>query len=229
MNGINVNMNIFDTVVLAIVGLSALVAFFRGFIRELLSLGAWVGAGIITLYCFPHTTSMMENHVRDPHIAAGVGAISTYIASLVGISIVNSIIIRYVKTGMEVGLLDNFLGLLFGALRGGFIVSVGYLIMTAVISTNSPPQWMDNSVTLPYVKQGSDILISLAPQYLNNMQGMVKDAEDKAQQEGQSVGSAGQGMGQGMGQTINNDAATYKQDIQNDLGQMINSTRQGAR
>src|ERR1700761_81539 len=110
MNSTNFNVNPFDAVVLGILALSAAVAFFRGFIRELLSLGAWVGAAIVTLYLFPHSTEFMKNHItasQSGTLAAGVGALGTYIAALIGFSIINSVILRYVKTGAEVGLLDN--------------------------------------------------------------------------------------------------------------------------
>ncbi len=50
---VQTSLNIFDLVVFGILGLSALLSFFRGFVREVLSLGAWVGASLITLYAFP--------------------------------------------------------------------------------------------------------------------------------------------------------------------------------
>ena len=116
------------------------VCFFRGFIRELLSLGAWVGAAIITLYFFPHATEMMKNHVKSEHLAAGVSALGTYIASLISITIMNSILLPICEEGIGGGLLDNFLGLMFGAMRGAFILSLGFLIMTTVIPQNNPPE-----------------------------------------------------------------------------------------
>ena len=35
------------------VGLSALLSFFRGFAREIISLCSWIGASLVTLYTFP--------------------------------------------------------------------------------------------------------------------------------------------------------------------------------
>ena len=46
---IETSFNLFDTIVVVTIILSALLSFFRGFVREVLSLGAWVGASIITV------------------------------------------------------------------------------------------------------------------------------------------------------------------------------------
>ena len=93
---VEAQLNVFDSVVIGVFAISCLVAFFRGFIREVLSLGAWVGAGMITVYLFPHSTEFMKQHIKgNEMIAAGAGALGTYICALLGISIINSIIIRY--------------------------------------------------------------------------------------------------------------------------------------
>lgn len=191
-SGAGFNVNTFDAIVLTVLGLSALVAFFRGFIRELLSLGAWVGAAILTLYLFPHSTEFMKNHIHGSQsgtVAAGVGALGTYIACLLVFSIINSIILRYVKSGAEVGLLDNFLGLMFGCIRGAFIISLGFLIMQAVIPKDNPPEWLKGSITKPYVQQGADMLASIAPKYLADIEGFVKKEEEKAKEEQQNPGN----------------------------------------
>jgi membrane protein required for colicin V production len=173
-------VNLLDAAVLIILVLSAIVAFFRGFIRELLSLGAWVGAAIITLYLYPHSFDFMKQHVntRNEHIVGAISAIGTYMAALISISILNSIIIRYVKSGVEVGILDNFLGLVFGSLRGVFIVSLGYLIVTTIVSKDNPPEWITSSFTKDYLQMGANVLVKVAPEYLNDIEGMVKKSEE---------------------------------------------------
>ncbi len=209
---LHLNINTFDAIVIAVVALSTIVAFFRGFIRELLSLGAWVGAGFITLYFFPATADLMKHHVKDERVAAGVGALATYISALIGISIVNSVIIRYVKTGMEVGLLDNMLGLMFGLLRGVFIVSLGFLILSAAISQDNPPEWLSHSITRPYVQQGADALIALAPQYLSHMEDVVKKSKKEIDAD---TPPARESKVREQG---------YKSDMRKDMDRLFNAT-----
>lgn len=169
-------LNMLDASVLTILALSAVVAFFRGFVREFLSLVAWVGAGMIALYLYPHTLQILKQHVsiKNEHMLGAVSAIGTYMVALIAISMVNAVLIRYLKTGMEVGILDNFLGLIFGALRGVFIVSLGYLILMTVTPKDNPPEWVKTSFTKDYLQQGADILVKVAPEYLKDIEGFVK-------------------------------------------------------
>ncbi len=198
--------NTFDAIILGVLVLSAAIAFFRGFIREFLSLGAWVGAAVITIYLFPHSTEMLKSHVKNEHLAAGGAALGTYVVSLIVISIINSIIMRYVKTGMEVGLLDNFLGLIFGAFRGVFIVSLAYLIMMTAIQKNNPPEWLANSFTKEYLQKGADTLSNVAPTYLNDLEGIVR-------KEAANPKDSGNGAGE----------TNYKPGDQKELDRLINS------
>ncbi|HEU5047215.1 MAG TPA: CvpA family protein [Rickettsiales bacterium] len=183
MTDVNVHLSIntFDIIILAVVGLSAIIAFFRGFLREILSFGAWVGAAVITIYLFPHSDEMMRHYVKNIKVAAGAGALITYFVALISISIVNSIILRYAKTGLEVGLLDNFLGLMFGLLRGIFIVSFAYIAISAVTPKGpEEPQWLKTSITKPFLKQGADILVSAAPEYMMDIEQAMKAQADHA-------------------------------------------------
>jgi membrane protein required for colicin V production len=176
-------LNIFDSVVIGVFALSCLVAFFRGFIREILSLGAWVAAGIITVYFYPHSSEYMKQYIKNPEMAAVSGAIGTYICALFGISIINSIIIRYVKTGAEVGLLDNLLGLTFGAARGAFIVSLGFLILTFVMDEDHYPEWLKEAKTLQYAEFGAEILSKAAPEYVKELSTMKDKIQETAEEK----------------------------------------------
>ena len=165
---VDAQLNIFDTVVLGILILSSLIAFFRGFVKEVLSLGAWVGSAIVTVYAFPSVAEWIKPQVSSPVVASGMAALGTYIACLLVISLINSIILKYVKAGSDVGILDNMLGLLFGAARGAFVVSLGFLLMTVVIGDNYP-DWVKEAQTKEYVEKGSDMLSKLAPEYMTKM------------------------------------------------------------
>jgi membrane protein required for colicin V production len=184
-------INVFDAVVLCVFGLSALVAFFRGFLRELFSLGAWVGAAAVTLYLFPYSTEFVKQHMKgSDQVVAGAALTGTYIVALLVISIFNSVVIRYIKSGAEVGVLDNFLGLVFGAIRGAFILSLAYLLMTTVISKDNPPEWIKTSFTKQYLQAGADVLVKVAPKYLAEIEGVVKEEAVK-QNNGEDAGEKG--------------------------------------
>lgn len=166
---VETTLNIFDLGVAVILGLSALLSFFRGFIREILSLGAWVGAAIITLYGFPHVAAWLEPQVKNTMVASGLAAMGTFMGSLILISLFNSLLLKYVKTGADVGLLDNGLGLMFGLARGALLISIAYFIMSTLLQEENYPDWVKEATTRPYVEDAAKWVAAVAPQYLKDM------------------------------------------------------------
>ncbi len=176
---IETNLNMFDAAVFGIMGLSCIFAFFRGLVREILSLLAWIGAGIVTIYYYPVVGAKMQGYFKDPVVAAGVGAIALYFAALFGFAIINVLIIKTIKQGGEAGMLDNMMGLAFGALRGAFILSLGFfMISVALPDPDTYPKWLKESTTRPYVEKGAIMLAKAAPEYLSKISSLQKRAQD---------------------------------------------------
>ncbi len=179
------SMNIFDLGVLIIVGLSALLSFFRGFVREILSLGAWVGATLITLYTFPMASKILAPHVKSDAVASGIASIGVFFIALILISIFTGLIVKFLKTGSEVGLLDNLVGLGFGVARGVLIVAIAYFVMTIVVVEKDYPAWVKESKSQPYVAKVAHWVALATPSYLDAItnkapSSKVEDAVDAA-------------------------------------------------
>jgi len=184
--GVHFTINTFDSIVLGIVFISALIAFFRGFLKELLSFGAWIGAAMITIYAFPKADQLMIKWLHNEKIAAAAGGLSVYFVALISISILNSIILSYAKPAMQVGLLDNFMGFLFGATRGAFIICFGYLILSKVMPLDPKPDWLKGSVTEAYVKDGGEMLLEVMPGYIKEIEGVMKKRSAAAKEDKQN-------------------------------------------
>lgn len=171
---IETHLSLFDAVVVGILLISCVFAFFRGFVREVLSLGAWIGAGIVTLYYFPSATEKLLPYFKTPVVAAGFATLGLYLVALMGFSLINMFIIKFLKSGDEVGPTDNILGLIFGAMRGVFIVTLGFFLLVVALPEKEYPDWLKASVTLPYVEKGTAVLVSVAPEYLRDMAAFQK-------------------------------------------------------
>ncbi len=181
---VEASLNIFDLCVLVVVGLSALLSFFRGFVREVLSLGAWLGAGVITLYSFPAVSEWLTPQVKNPMIASGLASMGMFIISLVTLSILLGVFLKFLKPGSEVGFLDNFIGLFFGIARGVLVVSIAYFVMTIVINEKDMPEWLEGSLTRPYVAKSAGWVAAIAPGYLDDIIGKEEAGTDKADVKG---------------------------------------------
>lgn len=180
---VETSFNLFDVIILTIVGLSALLSFFRGFIREFLSLGAWVGASIVTLYAFPDVSGMMEPWVKSPVIASGLAAMGVFMMSLLVISVFNAMLMRFFRRGKDVGMLDNGLGLIFGVIRACALLSLGYFIFSLVMSEKDFPDWLAQSKMRPYVESGAILLAKLAPDYLDDISPLNQSESDEKLEE----------------------------------------------
>lgn len=178
-------LSYFDAIVIGVMALSCLFAFFRGFVKEVLSLGAWIGAGVVTLYYFRHVAQWIKPHFKNEMIAGGMAALGLYIACLIGFSLINAIIIRLLKEGSDVGLLNNALGLGFGAARGAFLVSLGFLILSKFISPDPDrqPEWVKEAWTRPAAEKGAQVLARVAPDYLQLYGNKQKDGEKQVDGE----------------------------------------------
>lgn len=178
---IDAQLNYFDITVIGIMLLSCLFAFFRGFVKEILSLIAWVGSAFITVHFFKGTAEMLQPHFTKPLVAAITATAILYIGSLIGFAIINRFIIKILRSGSEIGWFDNILGLAFGALRGAFIVSLGFFMLSLAIPEQSRPQWLEKAATRPYVEKGTLTLIKIAPTYLEELASLQKKAGGRIQ------------------------------------------------
>lgn len=183
---VETTFNLFDLVVLIVTVLSALLSFFRGFIREVLSLGAWITSSIATMYLFPDVAMMVKPYIQNTVIASGFAAMGTFMCFLMTFSILNSIIMRYVKKGSEIGLMDNGLGLIFGVFRAALLLSLAYFSAMFVMSEEKFPQWAQEAKTRPYVAMGARVIEKIAPAYLKDIAKATAAGEDA---EGNQQGS----------------------------------------
>ena len=179
---IETQLNIFDIVVIFIMFLSCMFAAFRGFVREVLSLGAWIGAGIVTIYFFPTVAEKLQPQFKNAAVAAGIGTLGIYVLALIGFSVLNGIITKYLKSGSDVGVLDNMFGLIFGAFRGAFCVSLGYLLVMFALGDGEKPDWIKVAKTRPYVEQGAQMLANAAPTYLHELSNLRSESLDTSGQ-----------------------------------------------
>jgi membrane protein required for colicin V production len=159
----NTQLNIVDLAVFAIILLSALLAVFRGFVRELLSLSAWVGATLITIWCYPLVRPWMHKQISSElgaDIASGLGLFCLSLAILIPIGYFISSLIR----GRALTAIDRSLGFVFGIARGALIVCLIFLITLWIWpEQNKEPQMLAKAHTRPYMATGAEALKGFLP------------------------------------------------------------------
>jgi membrane protein required for colicin V production len=155
-------MNALDLIVIAGIALSALFAFARGFVREALSIGAWVGAGLIMVWGLGPARPIAQKFISSPMLADLAAGAVLFIGSLIVLSILTSMISRRVQQS-ALSAVDRALGLLFGIARGVVLACLGFLALSWAIQEKDWPAWVRESRTRPVLMSGGEYLKSLLP------------------------------------------------------------------
>lgn len=166
-------MNPLDLGVIAVVVLSAIFAFARGFVREALSIVAWVGAAAITLYGFNWAYALVDPRVHNPLLSQVIAGFGLFVISLVILTILTGFIARTVHAS---GLtpIDRTLGFIFGLARGAFLVCLAYLLLDmSVPQATDRPEWIRDAKSAPYLHEGAAVLEGFLPESLK-----IKSADD---------------------------------------------------
>ena len=122
----------FDFIFLGTILLSGLIAFFRGFIQESLSLALWIFAFVATMFLDEYLDPYISVYITNEELKR----IASLFIIFTGIIFSGGFIIKIIKnlthwSGM--GGLDRLLGTLFGCVRGMILIVVIYLITPADI------------------------------------------------------------------------------------------------
>ncbi|BBK31685.1 membrane protein required for colicin V production [Stella humosa] len=169
-------LNYADLGIAGVILLSALFAVMRGFVREVLSVAGWIGAGLVALYGF----TPLRGHARDllgPTLFADIalGAV-LFLFALIVFSLITHAIANRVR-GSALSAVDRTLGLLFGIARGAVLVCLAYLLLAWAVPAGEHPPWIRGARALPLVQQGATWLTTLVP----------KEFRDRALDEGQRL------------------------------------------
>ena len=154
--------NVTDLAIFAILVISGLLAFARGFLREVLSVGAWVGAAAATIYGFPLVKPFVRTYIADELLANIVTGVAIFIVSLGVLATLSHLLSRNVRNS-ALGALDRSLGLLFGLVRGAVVICAAWLLFAVFVPAEDMPEWITEARSLPLVQAGGTVILDLLP------------------------------------------------------------------
>ena len=105
-------MNWVDAVLIGVIVVSAAVAYFRGLVREVLSLGAWIGAAAAAFFARPQILPHVQTWLEPPMVADIVGTGTVFLVVLIILKIITNMIADRVQDSM-LGGVDRVLAGMF--------------------------------------------------------------------------------------------------------------------
>ncbi|HXR86191.1 MAG TPA: CvpA family protein, partial [Stellaceae bacterium] len=180
-------MTIFDYAVIGAILLSGFFAYARGFVREALSIAAWINASFFALYTFPYVVPLFEKVLPRGAIANGAAATVVFILALMALHMLSRRLARSVKDS-ALSPVDRTFGLIFGLARGMIFVCLGYIGLAWTLPAGKDrPHWFAEARSMPFLEAGAAKLSGFVPLPRSPNAPRTVNSANSAEKEAQSV------------------------------------------
>ena len=159
---------VIDAIVAAVIVISAILAYSRGFMREAMSIVGWIAAAVLAYLFAPKAAPLVKeipvigDYLKDSCELAIIASFAAVLAvSLVVVSIFSPLFASVVQRSV-LGGLDQGLGFFFGVLRGLLLVAVALVIYDRIVVGGGVPM-VDDSRTAVIFNNAKSSLNSQMP------------------------------------------------------------------
>ena len=139
-----------DWVIIAILAISSLISFKRGFIKEAMSLGVWLIAFLVATWFSPLLAPMLVDYINEPSLRQLSAFAMLFIATLLTGSLANYLLSTLVKATGLTGT-DRLLGVIFGASRGLIIIMAFVIYVPQLLAVQEDSWWQQSSLIPHFV------------------------------------------------------------------------------
>lgn len=169
--------HIVDIGVVAVLLISALFAFARGFVRELLSVVGWVGAIFAAIYGLPYVRPYARDIIENEFLADISAGVFVFLVVLLLLTLITGAVAERVKES-SLNALDRSLGFLFGLARGAVVVVLAFILVEWLMvppkepagktveakeAEPDPLAWMRTARSMPLIETGALMIASVVP------------------------------------------------------------------
>src|SRR4029077_2344491 len=152
-----------DVVLIVGMLISGLLAMVRGFMREILSIIAWILADGANLYAYSKLLPLAKQYFNNDIVAAVAVIGGVFLLTLLVVSILTVGVFDMVVDS-RAGALDRPLGSLFGLARGLVIVVVAFMFFNWLVPDRSQPEWVRAAKSKVGVTGTGQWLMSMLPE-----------------------------------------------------------------
>jgi membrane protein required for colicin V production len=148
-----------DYLIIGIVAVSAIIGVFRGFLREVISLAAWVLAFVLSYLFGRQVAELLSGLVSTPSLRLAAAYVGVFALVLLAGGIIGYVVSRAVSKSGLAGT-DRAIGLVFGVIRG-LALAVLLVLLAALTPAPLDPWWKESkSIQLiePYAMWARDML-----------------------------------------------------------------------
>ena len=169
----------FDVIILVLIFISALFAFFRGFSLELLSISVWIISFFGSYAYGNNLVNFFNKIVNNILISTAISYILAFLIIFVIFSFLTRKFSVFIKDSY-VGLIDKSLGFIFGILRGYVIVGLCFFLFDYFYN-GKRLEFIDNSKIIPVIKITNNEIfrfLKIDNKYSENLSTEIKKKSD---------------------------------------------------
>mgnify|MGYP001766651249 CR=1 FL=1 len=211
-------ITLLDGIVVVVVLVSALLAMYRGFLREVLSIASWVAALAVAVMFHKQALPTVKAYIANEQVALGVTAVGLFLITLLVVSWITMKISDFVLDS-AFGALDRSFGFLFGAARGLLLIVVAMQFFNGFVPAQQQPKWVAAAKSKPVLDMLGTKLLAMLPE--NAEEAILRKLKPKAPDDG-TPQEPGEAPKPGAGKS--SEAPIYRNGEKKQLEQMIGSS-----
>ena len=169
----------FDVIILVLILISALFAFFRGFSLELLSISVWIISFFVSYAYGNNLINFFNKIINNILISTAISYVVVFLIIFVIFSFLTRKFSVFIKDSY-VGLNDKSLGFIFGILRGYIIVGLCFFLFDYFYK-GKRLKFIDNSKIIPVIKITNNEIfrfLKVDNKYSENLSTEIKKKSD---------------------------------------------------
>jgi membrane protein required for colicin V production len=144
-----------DWTIVAILGVSCVFSLLRGFVKEALSLAAWICATFVAIAFYERLAALFERWIETPSLRLVLAFAALFIATLLIGAIVNKLVGTLIAAS-GLGGVDRLLGMVFGLARGLLIVFAIIIWLPLALPVKSD-DWWSRSALIPHFESSEGL------------------------------------------------------------------------
>ena len=169
----------FDIIILVLILISALFAFFRGFSLELLSISVWIISFFGSYTYGNNLINFFNKIINNILISTAISYVVVFTIIFVIFSFLTRKFSVFIKDSY-VGLIDKSLGFIFGILRGYVIVGLCFFLFDYFYN-GKRLEFIDNSKIIPVIRITNNEIfrfLKIDNKYSENLSTEIKKKSD---------------------------------------------------
>ena len=123
--------NWLDYTCFTLIGISIVIGCMRGFVKEVISLCTWIAAGLAAVYLTKDVQLYFKQWIQSDTTRE----VCAFILIVIAVLLLGFVLAKLLSSCLRLaglGLIDRFLGMLFGAMRAGVLLVLLFSLLTAM-------------------------------------------------------------------------------------------------